>query len=63
MNSFFDNDFLVMIGYILLVTLYENLNPWVVFIGGILVIIAAIYKIIDLHLSIKERKKRLTKKD
>lgn len=63
MNNFFDNDFLVMIGYILLVTLFENLNPWVVFIGGILVIIAAIYKIIDLHLSIKERKKRLRKED
>ena len=63
MNSFFDNDFLVMIGYILLVTLYKNLNPWVAFIGGILIIIAAIYKIIGLHLSIKERKKRLRKED
>ena len=59
MNSFLDNDLLFLIGFIILLKIVEDLAPWITIAGGIIVIIAGIYKIINLHLSIMERKQRL----
>lgn len=68
MNNFFDNDTIFLVVLFFVLQFVENLDPWVKLTGGILVIILGIYKIINLHLAIRdqiearrERKKNLEK--
>ena len=63
MNIFLDNDILFIIAFLLLNLLIENLNPYITFFGGIIIVIVGIFKIIDLYFSIIERKNKLKKSD
>mgnify|MGYP001570547496 FL=1 len=61
MNNFFDTDYLIIVvGIILLITI-EDLNPYVIFFGSIVIIIAGIYKIILIHYNIRKTKEELKK--
>ena len=61
MSNFFDIDFIIIIGALILFATIESINPWVVFFGSILAIIVAIYKIISIHYDIKIKKDQLKK--
>lgn len=61
MNNFFDTDYLIIVvGIILLITI-EDLNPYVIFFGSIVIIIAGIYKIILIHYNIRKTNEELKK--
>ena len=53
--SFINNDFLFFLLYFFVITL-ENINPWVIFVGGVLVIITGIINIIKFIYWLKDRK-------
>ena len=55
MNNFFDNDTIFLVVLFFVLQFVENLDPWVSLAGGILVIILGIYKIINLHLTIRDQ--------
>lgn len=61
MNNFFDTDFIIIIGGLIAITTIEKINPYVAFFGAIIVIIAGIYKIINLYYSTKKIKEELKK--
>ena len=56
MGNFINTDFLFILLYFFIITL-ENINPWVIFIGGILVIITGIINIIKFIHYLQDRKK------
>ena len=56
MGNFINTDFLFILLYFFIITL-ENINPWVIFIGGILVIIIGIINIIKFIHYLQDRKK------
>ena len=55
-SSTLDIDFLYMAGYIFAATTFDNLNPYVVFFGGLITIIVGITNIIKFYYWIKDRK-------
>ena len=61
MSNFFDIDFIIIIGALIIFATIENINPWIVFFGAIIASIAGIYKIISLHYDIKIKKDQLKK--
>ena len=58
--SFINNDFLFFLLYFFIITL-ENINPWVIFVGGVLVIITGIINIIKFIHYLKDRKENKAK--
>ena len=61
MNNLFDSDFIIIIGGLILLVSIENINPYIVFLGGIMIIIASIYKIIILYYDTKINKAQYRK--
>ena len=58
MDRFFDTDFLYIVGLILLISL-SDINPYMVFFGSSIAIIAGLFKIVSLYYNIQETREEL----
>ena len=58
MDRFFDTDFLYIVGLILLISL-SDINPYMVFFGSLIAIIAGLFKIVSLYYNIQKTREEL----
>ena len=58
MDRFFDTDFLYIVGLILLISL-SDINPYMVFFGSLMAIIAGLFKTVSLYYNIQKSREEL----